>query len=72
MLSSLYNWFYHDFSLDKISTDMEVMECAKCKIWIPQERAPTRKRKNKVIKLDTCRPCKKHLDKCRLSKSDYY
>jgi hypothetical protein len=72
MLLTLYNWFYEDYSLDSRSTTMDIIECKECKIWIPIERAPFRRRKKKVIKLDVCRPCKKYINKCKLTKSNYY
>lgn len=55
-----------------LNTDMEVVECEKCKIWMPKEKAPTHRRKKRTIASSTCRPCRKHQNKCKLSKSSYY
>lgn len=53
-------------------TSMEITECEKCKIWMPKEKTPKYRRKKRVIHSSTCRPCRKHENKCKLSKSSYY
>lgn len=53
-------------------TMMEVEECSRCGVWIPEEKLKWYRRKKKTRRETMCKPCRAHMKKCRLSKSAYY
>lgn len=73
MFTYLSSFFFSNleeqFPLSKRDTDMSVIECKRCHGWVPQEKFPFIRRRNKKFQGSCCKECIVHRRKCRLTQS---